>query len=233
MHNSLWVIPLSFAWACVELLLYPAIVRRTAKRAVRQLTLAALHAATAYLFCLQPQMWMLPSAVFILSAVIYFLPTLTWRQLLMRYLVHVAALIVVVWALPFPSFAAYPLRAYSWLIWAAGGVIVIVFGAGQVVGLAMAKLAAENDISWQGLSGGGLWIGRLERLLIYLFMAAELPAGIGFLVAAKSVLRFSETRDNQKLTEYVLIGTLASYSLAVAGSMMVLRGITLLKGLFG
>lgn len=39
--------------------------------------------------------------------------------------------------------------------------------------------------------------------------------GIGFLVAAKSILRFEEAKK-QKLAEYVLIGTLLSFSLAIA-----------------
>ena len=41
------------------------------------------------------------------------------------------------------------------------------------------------------------------------------PAGIGFLVAAKSILRFEEAKD-QKLAEYVLIGSLLSFSIAIA-----------------
>ena len=52
-------------------------------------------------------------------------------------------------------------------------------------------------------------------LLIFLFIFIGQPAGIGFLVAAKSILRFEEARQ-QKLAEYVLIGTLLSFSLAVA-----------------
>ena len=38
---------------------------------------------------------------------------------------------------------------------------------------------------------------------------------IGFLVAAKSILRFEEAKK-QKLAEYILIGTLLSFSLAIA-----------------
>jgi hypothetical protein len=41
------------------------------------------------------------------------------------------------------------------------------------------------------------------------------PAGIGFLVAAKSILRFEEAKE-QKLAEYVLIKSLLSFSIAIA-----------------
>ena len=62
---------------------------------------------------------------------------------------------------------------------------------------------------------GGKWIGRFERALIFTLIFIDQPIGIGFLVAAKSILRFEEARQ-QKLAEYVLIGTLLSFSLAIA-----------------
>jgi len=40
--------------------------------------------------------------------------------------------------------------------------------------------------------------------------------GIGFLIAAKSVLRFSDTKDDRRTSEYVIIGTLASVGWAIA-----------------
>jgi len=41
-------------------------------------------------------------------------------------------------------------------------------------------------------------------------------AGIGFLIAAKSVLRFGSVGDDRKISEYVIIGTLASFGWAMA-----------------
>ena len=60
------------------------------------------------------------------------------------------------------------------------------------------------------LPNAGSWIGLLERSLIFILIIAEQPAGIGLLIAAKSVLRFKADRE-QKDTEYVIIGTLASF----------------------
>jgi len=50
---------------------------------------------------------------------------------------------------------------------------------------------------------------------------------IGFLVAAKSVFRFGDLKDsgNRKLTEYILIGTLLSFGIAIVTGMIVV-GIT-------
>jgi hypothetical protein len=71
------------------------------------------------------------------------------------------------------------------------------------------------------LPKGGNMIGVLERGLIYLMFLAGQPAGIGFLIAAKSVLRFDSQSKNEK-AEYVIIGTLASFSWAIAVSVFTL-----------
>ena len=60
----------------------------------------------------------------------------------------------------------------------------------------------------------GALIGTLERWLIVFFMAIQQYEAIGFLVAAKSILRFSETKESEK-SEYVLAGTLVSITIAV------------------
>ena len=56
-------------------------------------------------------------------------------------------------------------------------------------------------------------IGQLERALILLFVLVGEPAAIGFLIAAKSVLRFGEVKEprNRMEAEYIIIGTLASF----------------------
>ena len=63
-----------------------------------------------------------------------------------------------------------------------------------------------------GIAEGGRIIGYLERSLITLFVLAGYPAGIGFLIAAKSVFRFGELTDSNRRwqAEYIIIGTLLS-----------------------
>ena len=87
--------------------------------------------------------------------------------------------------------------------------------AGEFV---MQFLMAQFDLSAlpTGLANGGKLIGRLERGIIYVFVMVGEPAGIGFLIAAKSVLRFDTTREDQRASEYVIIGTLASFGWAMA-----------------
>ena len=69
-------------------------------------------------------------------------------------------------------------------------------------------------------------IGLLERALIFLMVLAGQPAGIGFLIAAKSVLRFDTASKDQRASEYVIIGTLASFGWALLVSFATLSLIT-------
>lgn len=104
------------------------------------------------------------------------------------------------------------------------GFSVSVHAAGFLVGKVAAKLQKENHLEDKltGLKDGGRLIGQLERCLIFLFILMGQPGGIGFLVAAKSILRFSEAKESQKLAEYVLIGTLLSFGLAIASASLAL-----------
>jgi hypothetical protein len=108
----------------------------------------------------------------------------------------------------------------------AGGFTATVFGSGFLIAKFAKRLVEENGLKLDGLLNGGKLIGQLERALIFLFIFIGQPTGIGFLVAAKSILRFEEAKK-QKLAEYVLIGTLLSFSLAVALSSATKWALTL------
>jgi len=82
------------------------------------------------------------------------------------------------------------------------------------------QLEKENI---QSLEEAGKYIGVLERLLVLVFVLLQQNGAIGFLVAAKSIMRFSEKSENKlrEKTEYILIGTLSSFSLALATGLIV------------
>lgn len=75
----------------------------------------------------------------------------------------------------------------------------------------------NNAIQTESLASAGKYIGILERLLVFTFILVNHWEGVGFMVAAKSVFRFSDLAQakQRKLTEYVLIGTLLSFGMAV------------------
>lgn len=74
----------------------------------------------------------------------------------------------------------------------------------------------------QGLPSAGKWIGRLERFLIVCCLLAGQPAGVAVLVTAKGILRFGEIKDDKdqqhqrKMVEYILIGSMFSYAIALS-----------------
>ncbi len=96
--------------------------------------------------------------------------------------------------------------------------LVAVWPAGQVIGLftePWRKRILEKPRP--GLEKAGLWIGRLERVLILTSILIGHYELIGFLVAVKSILRFADIRgaESHQEAEYILVGTMLSFTLAV------------------
>ncbi len=54
---------------------------------------------------------------------------------------------------------------------------------------------------------------------------------MGLLIAAKSILRFGAVRDDRALSEYVIIGTLASFAWALLVAYATISGLGLLPPL--
>lgn len=75
----------------------------------------------------------------------------------------------------------------------------------------------------ESLTSAGKYIGILERLLVFTFIMVGHWEGVGFMIAAKSVFRFSDLAQakQRKLTEYVLIGTLLSFGLAIVTGIII------------
>ena len=83
--------------------------------------------------------------------------------------------------------------------------------------------AEHNKLQTDSLVNAGKYIGILERLLVFVFILVDHWEGVGFMIAAKSVFRFSDLAEakQRKLTEYVLIGTLLSFGIAVLVGVLV------------
>ena len=140
----------------------------------------------------------------------------TARAFVLDQLAHFAVLLVLAhllartWGMPVHAeWVLWPLLvAFFYLWWGVG------FFIEKATARWRAQLAARDKVR---LKDAGLWIGRLERSLIFLFVLVGRYEAIGFLVAAKSVFRFGEvTRTDQRNeAEYILVGTLASFLLAL------------------
>jgi Protein of unknown function (DUF3307). len=104
--------------------------------------------------------------------------------------------------------------------------VFVTFVSGIVMRMLLAPYIdeiAKDDEPGEGgsLKNAGTYIGMLERLFVFGFILMQQWAAIGLLIAAKSVFRFGDLNKgkNRKLTEYVLIGTLLSFGLAILSGM--------------
>lgn len=80
------------------------------------------------------------------------------------------------------------------------------------------KISTKSKRTQLQFKAGGL-IGTLERWLILVFICLDQYEAIGFLIAAKSIIRYRDTETDR--TEYVLAGTLISVSISVACGVLV------------
>lgn len=98
------------------------------------------------------------------------------------------------------------------------GGLLLTSPAAIIIKVVIAKFIPST--SPLSLQNAGKFIGILERLLIYVFILTSHFEAVGFLLAAKSIFRFGDLKEANelKLTEYVLIGTLLSFGIAIAVS---------------
>jgi len=95
--------------------------------------------------------------------------------------------------------------------------LLISFVSAIVMRMIMSKWNLEEDNSDDSLKSAGKYIGILERLFVFGFILLNQWSAIGLLIAAKSVFRFGDLSraKDRKLTEYMLIGSLISFGLAI------------------
>ena len=80
------------------------------------------------------------------------------------------------------------------------------------------RVDKEND-----LHRAGRWIGTIERIMAMVLVMLQQYTAIGFIIAAKSILRYNESKTGK--TEYVLIGTLLSFSFALIIGIGISEGV--------
>jgi len=100
------------------------------------------------------------------------------------------------------------------------GLMIITLPAGIIIGMITQKYRDSLDPEDANvtLPEAGKMIGILERIFIFVAIIAGHFSAVGFLIAAKSILRYSDSKqvfNPVRMTEYIIIGTLTSFLFAV------------------
>lgn len=121
----------------------------------------------------------------------------------------------------FPLFQITNLFTSPKLLLLITALLFVTFVASVTLKVLLSKWSVSKDGKYRGMSEAGKYIGMLERLFIFFFVFIGQWEGIGFLLTAKSIFRFGDltTNKDHRLTEYVLIGTLLSFGLAILSGL--------------
>lgn len=187
-----------------------------------------IHGLLVYAVSMRFSLWLLPVGVALLHGAIDAVKT-RFKDTPLTFAVdqafHLGALGLIAIVLTDFRITLTPDPWYEILVWVAG-YVAVTRGAGFAVAKVAKQLVEVNGLRIDGLKQGGACIGALERTLIFQLILIGQPGAIGFLVAAKSILRFEEAKK-QKLAEYVLIGTLLSFTLAISLTYLTLKAAAL------
>lgn len=192
-----------------------------------------IHSIFAYIFVFQYTLWIPFVYLFLahisIDVVKSRIQNCGFNGFLVDQLLHVIVLIFL-WIVFFQQRISYPLWFPNSLsiyfnnstIWIYILAYILVLTPSSVfLSLFMNQcitLDREPNQGHKTLKNAGKIIGYCERILILTFLLMDQVAGVGFLLAAKSIFRFGDLRepDDINKTEYVLIGTFSSFAIAVA-----------------
>jgi hypothetical protein len=188
----------------------------------------AIHGILVYLFAPSWSLWQLPVLVMFTHYVID-LWKLNQKDGIVYFIIdqflHILTLFIL-WCLFVAPAGWLPQNwtsvLHSQSAWAiATGYLIVTFPLSLLLASATQRWRREaeeqNIRSSVSLNEAGKWIGIFERLLVFTFVITGHFEGVGFLITAKSILRFNDIKGSEarKEAEYILIGTLMSFALSI------------------
>lgn len=101
-------------------------------------------------------------------------------------------------------------------------VVFVTMPAAIVMSILLQKMSDQIELDHKSLPNAGKYIGIIERIFVLIFIIMDRWEAIGLLIAAKSVFRFNDLKESnsRKLTEYILIGTLLSFGIAIVTGLI-------------
>lgn len=193
-----------------------------------------LHAGLIYLFLPDKSLWQIPVIIFITHYIIDLWKLYQKENALSFFIdqfLHIIVIVIIwmIWYQPLNWMNTHVsefLNNYNfWLVTTA--YLITIFPMAFILGYLTQRwrkdLEQGTSRSATSLSEAGKWIGIFERILVLTFVLNNHFEGIGFLITAKSILRFNDIKgDNmRKEAEYVLIGTLMSFALSIGIGIIV------------
>jgi hypothetical protein len=193
-----------------------------------------IHGILVYLFAPGWNLWIIPLLV-ILTHFIIDLWKLNQSEGVVYFIIDQVLHIVVLfllWCLFVAPSGWLPKNWVSLLhsqaAWAiAAGYLMVTFPLSLLLATATQRWRREAEEGGMrssiSLNEAGKWIGIFERILVFTFVVSSHFEGIGFLIAAKSILRFNDIKGHEarKEAEYILIGTLMSFSFSILVGLLV------------
>jgi hypothetical protein len=194
----------------------------------------AIHGILVYLFVPSWHMWMIPLLVIFTHYVID-LWKLNQPEGVVYFIIDQLLHILVLFGLWCLFVAPSGWLPKNWLTfmhsqayWAiAAGYLMVTFPLSLLLASATQRWRRQAEEGGMrsaiSLNEAGKWIGIFERLLVFTFVIISHFEGIGFLIAAKSILRFNDIKGQEarKEAEYILIGTLMSFALSILVGLIV------------
>ena len=193
-----------------------------------QLGHALLHGALAYVFVMDWTNWLLPLLIFVSHLIIDFFKDIclskvqyqpndirsNWECVLffIDQALHILVLCMLLKYVNIAENTAICNVLYTKIMSCVVAYLIVLKPTSILIGK-FTQRWQNVLLDSKGLQDAGMWIGYAERVLALTFMLLGTYEALGFLIAAKSLLRFQET--DTKRTEYVLIGTLLSFGIAV------------------
>ncbi|QXP57893.1 DUF3307 domain-containing protein [Cellulophaga sp. HaHa_2_95] len=148
---------------------------------------------------------------------LYVTPNFTNKNLpfLIDQVLHVAVLYACVYYGDFYAHTLALLQAIDVRLVTA--LVFVSFPTAILISKVLQGMSKYIEDDHESLPNAGMYIGIIERLFVVAFIILGRWEVIGFLIAAKSVFRFNDLKDsnNRELTEYILIGTLLSFGIAI------------------
>ena len=207
------------AHCMADFFLQPKKMARNKRHPIMLILHGAIHAATTWLLLQLWNCWEAPLSVFALHTIIDFIKQRFGEESVTTFIAdqtaHLFSLILLASFLSHGAHGVVFSGSGYQLFTGFAGFIATVRGSGFLIALITRKLTSKNNLKLDGLQNGGVLIGQLERGLIFLLFLSGQPESIGFLIAAKSILRFEESKK-LKQAEYILVGTLLSFATAIA-----------------